>query len=228
MNISRWTIVKNQVDTFWLSMEVAPDDAKRQYPLTFAKLKRKVERKLNLQIEQIDGLTSAKVEKFLRDNDLFDQNLVPPDPSDSQLAGALFAVADVGIVFVPKDEEPKTRKLFSLAHELGHYFIEVYMPFVQSGKLAAHALFYRDAVGLVSRTSEGALTVDSFTEYKANQFAAELLMPRDFVLARFHQIWKRRKKGVPQGVFIEQLMNTFGVSERAAQVRIQDLGIECR
>jgi len=222
MNNTSLDIARDQVKMFWGA--VGTDPSLIKYPITFRRLKQRIERRLGLSVLEFEPLTSGRVEHFLKENDLWNSQLLNTDPENSDLAGALFAVANAGIIFVRKDEQPPARKLFSLAHELGHYFIEVYLRF---GQGTTYALFNRDAIGSVSRTAGGSLSEESFKEFKANQFAAELLMPRNLVLSLFGKIQKRRKKGVPQEVFVEQLMKAFGVSQRAAQVRIRDLGVEC-
>lgn len=227
MNDARWEKVKGQVARFWSAMDVEPGSARFRYPLTFSKLKRAVERKLRISVVEVEQLTSKTVEGFLTQNDLWNPNFVKSDESDSPLAGALFAIGDTAIVFVPT-EEPPTRRLFSLAHELGHFFVQVYLPYLDSGQKTSYALFNRDAVGVVSRTPEGNLSQRSFIEFTANQFAAELLMPRDVTLTIARRLKGKRKRAVQENTLIEKIVRQFGVSRIAAEYRIRDLAIPVR
>ncbi|SRR5258708_4730999 len=98
-------------------------------------------------------------------------------------------------IFVEK-EEPYTRKMFTIAHELGHYFLH-------EDKKAE--FFYRAQV----------LKLDdekSAEEQEANWFAASLLMPE--VLIRY--FWELTNDP-------DQLSIIFGVSPTAVFYRLKNL-----
>lgn len=78
------------------------------------------------------------------------------------------------------------RARFTIAHELGHYFLHTGIPLMRCGKGDGVAAYRK-------------------SEPQANQFAAELLMPRSFI---FPGITKR------------DLITRHGVSDEAAHHRI--------
>lgn len=92
------------------------------------------------------------------------------------------------------------RDRFTVAHELGHYFL--------------HYMYWdaqQQPVGRMKAARYGSGT----TEYEANWFAASFLMPEaDF-----------RRASDELGKNISDIASRFGVSYSAAQVRLQALGI---
>lgn len=88
------------------------------------------------------------------------------------------------------------RALFTLAHELGHLAL-------------GHELALNLEVGL---REEHQIYEDS--EWQANTFASELLMPEDII--RLEELF-----------FPESLCDRFGVSFEAARVRLTKLGLLC-
>lgn len=90
------------------------------------------------------------------------------------------------------------RDTFTIAHELGHYFLHA-----RQGQTPIEAK--RD------------LTPDR-AEWEANWFAAALLMPA----TEFEEIYRRLGSTLPE----TDLAAHFGVSEAAAEVRLRVLGLE--
>lgn len=90
--------------------------------------------------------------------------------------------------------EPYTRQMFTIAHELGHYFLHSHL---------AEDIIYREKNETKNRPEE--------TE--ADAFAAELLMPEDTI----RLYW-------PIAESIQQLADIFGVSFSAMSVRLRTLG----
>lgn len=90
--------------------------------------------------------------------------------------------------------EYKTRRRFTIAHELGHYVL--------------HSLFQNNKPIKAYRNycSEAA-------EYEANKFAANFLMPKDL----FKQEFNKAKK------VLSVLSTKFHVSEQAATIRAKEL-----
>ena len=217
-------IATEQVLEFWTSVGVKPQKLENQYPLSLAKLKRRVRKKLPIIVEELEDLSSQTLAEYLDANGILTKEVEHQLEGKSQLAGALFAVADTAIVFLPKKQKPPSRKLFSLAHELGHYFIQVYRPFLDSGKQTYPLLVNRDPEGAPTRNTDGTLSADSFTEFKANQFAAELLMPRELV-QRLHKTLRKKKTSVKRDVLVKKIVKNFSVSDAAAKIRILDLGL---
>lgn len=95
------------------------------------------------------------------------------------------------------------RARFTLAHELGHYFIDSHRNALQSGRVPAHPSFCSDA--------NPELTV----EQEANHFASHLLMPHDRVLKRID--FGRKLFSIAD---IDSLKNCFLVSFQSAAIRL--------
>ncbi len=88
------------------------------------------------------------------------------------------------------------RALFTLAHELGHMIL-------------GHELTLRRESG-----STGDHRIYEDSEWQANTFASELLMPEEII--------RTENLSLP-----EQLCDRFGVSLEAAKVRLKKLGLLC-
>lgn len=97
--------------------------------------------------------------------------------------------------------DPLTRQRFSFFHEIGH-------------------LLY-DAPGGQMLFTENCTQPQTFTERRANHFAAEILMPEKLV----RENWFRTKgiENIEDRILI--LSARFNVSKSAMKYRLQDLGI---
>lgn len=94
------------------------------------------------------------------------------------------------------DEQPATRKIFTVAHELGHYILH-------KGTNNRYDEYHR-------YTPE-----ERAREYEANDFAAKLLMPVNKFVESFH-----RNNGILLDIAYE-----FGVSVRQCEFRAFNLGL---
>ena len=91
--------------------------------------------------------------------------------------------------------DPKTRKIFTLAHELGHYFLH---------QNVQGDIFDRDKTLRETKDPK---------EKEADAFAAELLMPEQSI----REYWTIAES-------IQQLADIFAVSYLAMKTRLQHLG----
>lgn len=101
------------------------------------------------------------------------------------------------------------RRRFTIAHEIGHLVLHPGRPLFMD-----HIrVNYRDA------TSS---TATDLEEIQANRFAAEILMPRDRVVAEV-----RRLSASPdaEGSLVEELADSFDVSQQAMEFRLINLGL---
>ena len=103
------------------------------------------------------------------------------------------------VIVVNAHHSPR-RKRFTIAHELGHYFLN---------NRPKQCYAHRDIAGAYN--SE---------ERDANQFASALLMPKDQVL---ECIQNHSLVGFDE--LVEFVSNLFNVSEDAARVRLSKLGL---
>lgn len=104
---------------------------------------------------------------------------------------------------------------FSVAHELGHLFLEYVDTFAASGQ---HKLFEdKEEPSLVAADATDASSdVTSFRERKANWFATELLAPYRQVGIVLRDVKDRAER-------VAGLCSYFGLSRKAAQIRVDEL-----
>jgi Zn-dependent peptidase ImmA (M78 family)/DNA-binding XRE family transcriptional regulator len=118
------------------------------------------------------------------------------------LSGLVFAYEDGAVIGVNADH-PETRQRFTIAHELGHYLLGHH-----ERSPVYEERFHLD---LAERMPPG---FDHRAERAANDFAADLLMPRRLMSAAFEQ-------SQDPVVLAEQ----FNVSQVAMGIRLIELGI---
>lgn len=101
---------------------------------------------------------------------------------------------DSGFVCYVDESEPSVRQRFTAAHELGHF------------------VYHRSLIGETHQDNY-LLRADgfsSFQETQANQFAADLLMPRDLIATAMNSGYTT----------VEQLARLFQVSKIAMGIRL--------
>lgn len=125
--------------------------------------------------------------------------VVETEFTEAGLAGLIVVDSDERTIYVSRDD-PLARQRFTIAHELGHYWMHMRGNDVRGFKDFGPQLAFRSA--------------DTLTplEREANYFAAELLMPRSEVrrLAR-------------RGYHIDYFQQYFEVSREAASIRFQQV-----
>lgn len=127
------------------------------------------------------------------------EDTIMKDPSQS---GSLYVdgVGDFKII-IPAHTSPR-RDRFTIAHEVGHYFLHYLLPEKHLDE---------------SRKKMKALRKDSDrVEWEANWFAAGLLMPED----SFRDCHAKRNGD------IDEIADVFGVSYSAAEIRARSLNLE--
>lgn len=160
-----------------------------------------------------------QVGKILRENDV----LRPPVPvekiaerygievryesAEDELSGALIRKGNEVVIGVNASHHPN-RQRFTIAHEIAHFLLHdgVEMHVDQDFRVNL-----RD-----QRSSEAV----SREEIQANGFAAELLMPKEFIVRDI-----RRFPAVDEAVK-ERLANRYRVSKRAMELRLANLGLD--
>lgn len=128
--------------------------------------------------------------------------LVLKAPFPDALSGLVFPVGDGAVIGINADHH-ENRQRFTLAHELGHFLLSHH----EAGGTAQSSFH----VDLEDTTPPG---YDWRQERAANDFAADLLMPRRLVQRAFDQD--------PQP---SRLAKAFKVSEIAMGYRLVDLGL---
>lgn len=104
-------------------------------------------------------------------------------------------------------ENIKPRQRFTIAHELGHYFLHKGRP-----------LFVDGVVQVMFRNNNSS-SGEFLKEQEANAFAASLLMPQPFI--------EKELTKMPEGNEpIKYLADKFGVSEQAMSFRLSNIGYD--
>ena len=108
------------------------------------------------------------------------------------------------------------RRRFTLAHEIGHFCLHS----------AKSKTGFTDSMKTMSRTE----SYWDVRESEANNFAAQLLMPKSLIIAegqKYIESYKSRtgKKGIQPCIFIEAMADIFEVSSKAMEYRLKNIGI---
>jgi len=137
------------------------------------------------------------------------------EPKD--IVGEIFFKAETPIVKInPIQNFYSPRRRFTLAHEIGHFCLHSAKSkkgFMDSQKTMNQIESYWDSY-----------------ESEANNFAAQLLMPKSLILDEGQRIINihKEKTGVketPVQFFIEAMADKFEVSSKAMEYRLQNIGI---
>ncbi len=130
----------------------------------------------------------------------------------TDLSGALIPVEGAGWVILVNADHSIVRRRFTVAHELGHLILHSY-----TGAHADRTFKFRDW-----RSSEGSAA----EEIEANQFAAELLMPRALVLSATRSSILQYAPEDNDDAFerlVADLAQRFQVSRQAMTIRLSAL-----
>lgn len=131
-------------------------------------------------------------------------------PFEGDISGMLIRSGELAFIGVNSSHAP-TRRRFTVAHELGHYFLGA-----QSGDL----MHLDRAFALKMRNHRSSEAIDP-EEIHANRFAASLLMPRAMVL----QELGGAIVDYEDETTVRKLARAFGVSPQAMNYRLINLGL---
>lgn len=129
--------------------------------------------------------------------------------------------------FLATQENQEHRLYFTLAHEIGHWYLQRKDAYVDSGQ---QSLFGEDTVkSNVNRFVDNVdifnnlkrkklVTEEDWLEWQANYFASCILMPKRMFANEYIKLQNR-------GIFeiISELSKTFNVSEEAVTYRIKEI-----
>ena len=130
-------------------------------------------------------------------------------PFDDELSGMIHVKDGVPIIGVNSLHHPN-RQRFTIAHELGH--LELHRDMITTN---VHVDKNFPALMRDAKSSQGTEHI----EIEANQFAAELLMPRVVV----DEALAGKQFDIENEEPMEQLAKTFRVSKQALEYRIRSL-----
>jgi Zn-dependent peptidase ImmA (M78 family) len=135
--------------------------------------------------------------------------IVSFEPFKEELSGVLIKEKK-RIVIGVNSSHPKTRQRFTIAHEIGHLQLK------HQGEIFVDQTVMR-------RDDRSSQAVDR-QEIEANRFAAELLMPEDFILESVKRL-QDSKVSDTASELIAELAQEFQVSPQAMEYRLTNLGI---
>lgn len=135
--------------------------------------------------------------------DILDANF--KDIEGDSYSGAIVKDGNSTNIYVNR-EDSTSRKRFTIAHELGHYFL-------------GHLKEKGERVDLHRKTG---YNTDMPEERLANQFAAALLMNSEIVKINYNIL---RTAGLADEYIVSKLADLFAVSKSAMRYRLKNLGI---
>ena len=125
--------------------------------------------------------------------------------SEDDMSGMISKNGDELIILVNYKEYPH-RKRFTIAHELGHYFLHLN----KDGEFIDRSYdLFRVEDDIQTNANK-----DKLKEVQANKFAAAILMPRELI-----------NKAIEKTKDIEELSEMFEVSQSAIGFRVSNLGV---
>jgi Zn-dependent peptidase ImmA (M78 family) len=128
---------------------------------------------------------------------------------DRSVSGMLYRDGEQVVIGVNSAHVDRRRR-FTIAHEIGHLVLHKGRPLV----LDHVRVNFRDA---------NSSTASDLEEIQANAFAAEILMPRDQVIAGAKKLLEDRT--ITEAAIIEYLAQGFDVSDQAMEYRLINLGL---
>lgn len=132
-------------------------------------------------------------------------------PFEGDVSGMLFRHGESRVLGVNSSHGHK-RQRFTIAHELGHLSLH-----------KGREMFVNRLVRVNLRNTTSSLGSD-IEEIQANQFAAQLLMPREAVIAesekRYRRLSSKREEDMTR-----ELADLFDVSLSAMEFRLVNLGV---
>ena len=177
-------------------------------------------------VQNVQRLTKSLIERF--------SILEPPVPVD-QIASQL----GIRLVYMPFSDNPrlsgmlvreedtvkmginsaqgKQRQRFTIAHELGHFFLDPAKNVWIDQGIGSAQISYR-----MTGESSGVHTV---AEVRANKFAAALLMPAEWLAHDFSEAQRQNTEWDDEDVVIRRLAARYQVSQQAMIIRLLELGL---
>lgn len=134
-----------------------------------------------------------------------------PFEGEDDISGILYREEKHTIIGI-NSMHSKTRRRFSIAHELGHLVLH------------HKQLFVDKLVRIDFRDKSSTLAIDP-EEIEANAFAAELLMPRDLISKEISRKLSKRSSPPKKENLVNNLASIFKVSPQAMEYRLNNLGI---
>ncbi|MDM4772864.1 ImmA/IrrE family metallo-endopeptidase [Solimonas sp. SE-A11] len=135
---------------------------------------------------------------------------------DDDVSGFLVVKGGRGSVVINKSQHLNRRR-FTMAHEIGHYVLHA----------SSDRLFLDRKFPTISKVDESVYlrsssqSTSAVEEIEANNFAAEMLMPKTLV----ENFVKRARLSFHDEEEVSACARAFGVSEQAMLIRLKRLGL---
>lgn len=130
---------------------------------------------------------------------------------DDEVSGVLLRLPERLVIAVNKNHS-EARQRFTIAHELGHLRLHQGRPLIVDHIVRARVSM---------RDSQSSLATER-EEIDANRFAANLLMPEDLVHEAVVEVIEKKQS---EKQTIKVLAQQFGVSDKAMEYRLTNLGL---
>lgn len=140
------------------------------------------------------------------------------EPFDGDVSGIVFKQTDGSSIIGVNSAQSSTRQRFTIAHEIGHLLLHRGGDIHIDEKPLSKLLTPREPVKKRDNISSQATDA---REIEANQFAAELLMPEEFIRQSVEDL----DPETPVDEAIESLSRLFQVSSTAIIYRLTNLRI---
>jgi len=156
-----------------------------------------------------DYVSPFPYENIEKDHDGLDI-FITSDIEDSNVSGVTLynKEKDTISIFINKNKHIN-RQYFTIAHELGHYFL--HKDIIKTEEILIDFDRMLDGNRALFRLDE---STSNMIETEANNFAAALIMPEDFVV----KAWNRLDS-------VEETARVFNVSVSAMSIRLEKLGL---
>lgn len=129
---------------------------------------------------------------------------------EEQISGAiLFDKSTDRFKILINRSKPKTRQQFTIAHELGHFFLHSEIIHTKQGFVDGEGNL--DGEKVLYRLDD---TLSTKIEAEANRFAASLIMPKEYVESAWNELRN-----------VEECARVFNVSVSAMSIRLEKLGL---
>jgi len=165
---------------------------------------KKIQKKTAQELVAAYG-TPIDLDKLMKDEEITLKREVMEDSVSGMLV-----IKPADTVIVVNSSHHHTRQRFTIAHEFGHYYL--HNATAQAFVDQSEQVFLRDAVSACGTHTQ---------EIQANWFAAELLMPKDYLLKKF----ENKKIDLYDDYQLRLLASELKVSVQALVVRLTALGL---
>lgn len=155
-----------------------------------------------------EGFSPFPHEKIQRDKK--DLNIFFANFNDNNVSGVILYKEEKFNILV-NSSKPKTRQYFTIAHELGHYFLHQDIIKSEETKAIIDGDNFLDGSHVFYRLDNGRRNE---IETEANNFAASLIMPTELVIKAWNTVGS-----------VDECAKIFQVSAVAMSIRLERLGL---